>query len=312
MRPTPQRMLQRFFIVDGRLRPVLRVLVYIVAALSAQAVLAVVVALGYQLAYGPDAMFIRTPAWLDELVAAIAVVGVAIVLRIYLDRRSVESLGITFRTRWLQLFALGAGLGAGMQLLIFALGILLGTNHVLSLALTAAVWRNVLLWCGIFAIAALAEEMPLRGYILQNLWEEWGFWPAAIVTSALFALLHVHNPYFGELPWQTAVNIAVDGMWACCSILWTRSLWVAWGGHFAWNVFEGPVLGTPVSGIHTGPDIVMQYSTGSTLLTGGGFGPESSLLVPVVEGVGIIALYAMYRLGWFSRLPDTREAYAAK
>jgi len=28
--------------------------------------------------------------------------------------------------------------------------------------------------------------------------------------------------------------------------------------------------------------------------------------------VGIIALYAMYRLGWFSRLPDTREAYAAK
>lgn len=303
-------MLQRLFVKDGRLRPVFRVLAYILAAVAAQAVLAIFVAIGYRIAYGPDAAFMRTPVWLDELISAIAVVGVAILLRIYLDRRSVASLGITFRTRWLWLFALGAAIGAGMQLLIFAFGLLLGANHVLALSMTWSVLRNLAAWCAIFVIAALAEEMPLRGYILQNLWEEFGFWPAAIVTSVMFALLHFKNPYFGDLPWATTINIAVDGIWACCAILWTRSLWLAWGGHFAWNVFEGPVLGTPVSGIHTGPGIVMQYVSGPPLLTGGKFGPEAGLLVPVVEIAGIAALYGMYRLGWFAQLPDTREAYA--
>ena len=96
-------MLARIFLKDGRLRPWLRVLIYVLAALAAQVLLAILIGVGYELALGPRALFLRTPVWLDEVISVIAVVGIAIVLRLYLDRRSVASLGITFRTRWVRL-----------------------------------------------------------------------------------------------------------------------------------------------------------------------------------------------------------------
>ncbi|HEV2909134.1 MAG TPA: CPBP family intramembrane glutamic endopeptidase [Candidatus Eremiobacteraceae bacterium] len=308
-------MLARIFLKDGRLRPWLRVLVYVLAALAAQLLLAILISVGYEIAMGPRAIFLHTPVWLDELISVIAVVAIAIVLRLYLDRRSLESLGITFRTRWVRLFALGVLFGAGTQLAVFAFEIASGQSRIVDVSLSAFVVRSVLVWFGIFLIAALAEEYPLRGYILQNLWEEFSpwrfaFWPAAILTSLAFALLHAKNPNFGELPWMTIANIAVDGMWACLTVLWTRSLWLAWGAHFAWNLFEGPILGAPVSGIHAGFSIVTQQVTGPALITGGDFGPEAGIPVLVVQLVGIGALYALYRLGAFAGLPDTREAYA--
>lgn len=303
-------MLERIFLKDGRLRPVLRVLVYIAAVLAAQIVLSLPVVIGYRFFFGPHTLGATPPAWLGELIGAIAVVATAIVLRFLLDRRSIASLGVTFRTRWLKLFAIGVLFGAGLQLVVFVVELALGYEHVLEISASATVGRALLGWTALFLIAALAEEMPLRGYILQNLWEEFGYWPAAIVTSLFFALLHANNPNFGELPWLTVLNIAVDGMWACLAVLWTRSLWLAWGAHFAWNLFEGPVLGLPVSGIHTGAALVKQVVTGPPVATGDKFGPEAGVVVFVVQLIGIGALYALYRAGAFADLPDTREAYA--
>jgi membrane protease YdiL (CAAX protease family) len=307
---------------DDRLRPWLRVIIYIVAAVLAQAGIGLFVGAIYLKIYGPRAMFMRTPVLLDEFIAAIAVVGASIVLRIFLDRRSVASLGLGFgpptpdSTRSqqymgaLRLFIVGFAFGAGMQLFVFAILLAFHQTNLFEVRFNAAVGYQMLAWAAIFFIAALSEEYPLRGYILQNLWEEWGFWPAAIVTSILFALLHVKNPYFGDLPWLTILNIAVDGIWACCAVLWTRSLWLPWAAHFAWNLFEGPVLGRAVSGINTGASIVVQNPIGDPLLTGGRFGPEAGIVVLIAEIAGILVLYLLYRRGVFERAPDTREQYA--
>jgi membrane protease YdiL (CAAX protease family) len=108
----------------------------------------------------------------------------------------------------------------------------------------------------------------------------------------------------------TILNIAVDGIWACCAVLWTRSLWLPWAAHFAWNLFEGPVLGRAVSGINTGASIVVQNPVGDPLFTGGRFGPEAGIVVLLSEIVGLLVLYLLYRRGVFERAPDTREEYA--
>jgi len=315
-------MLARLLFKDDRLRPWLRVIIYIAAALVAQFGLAFFVAAIYQAIYGPRAMFMRTPILLDEFIVTIAVVGAAIVLRIFLDRRSVASLGLGFgppppgssRSQQylsaLGLFVVGFAFGAGMQLLVFAILLAFHQTNVFDVRFNATVGYQMLMWTAIFFIAALSEEYPLRGYILQNLWEEWGFWPAAIVTSILFAALHVKNPYFGDLPWLTILNIAVDGIWACCAVLWTRSLWLPWAAHFAWNLFEGPVLGRAVSGINTGVSIVVQNPIGDPFITGGRFGPEAGIVVLIAEVVGLFVLYLLYRRGVFARAPDARGPYA--
>jgi len=288
-------MLSRLLVKDGRMRPVLRVFIYAAVVYVASSVFA---------------PFVRT--WVEgEVLSAAVAVGAAVFLRIYLDRRSVASLGLAFRTRWIQLFALGIALGALMQLFVFGSELALGSSHVLGLTPLRSELSSFATWTAIFLVGALAEEYSLRGYTLQNLWEEAGFWPAAIVTSATFAWLHRPNPHFGDHPWLTASVIAADGIWASLAVLWTRSLWLAWGAHFAWNVFEGPVLGAPVSGLDTG-SIVLQNVSGPVVFTGGSFGPEAGWVGLLAEIVGLVILYAFYRLGVFAALPETREAYAIK
>jgi len=287
-------MASQIFMKDGRVRPFLRVLIYVslVAAVS------------------PFVLPFGRSFWAREMLFVAVSIGGAIVLRIFLDRRSVASLGVTFRTRWAWLFALGIALGAGMQLFAFAVELALGNSHVMGFGSLRLDGSTLAFWCSLFIIAALAEEYSLRGYILQNLWEESGFWPAAVLTSVLFAWLHFHNPHFGEHPWIAACIIAADGIWASLGVLWTRSLWLSWGAHFAWNLFEGPVLGTPVSGIDTGGSLVVQSVTGPSVLTGGTFGPEAGWIGLLAELAGLAALYALYRYGAFASLPDTREEYA--
>lgn len=286
-------MASQIWVKDGRLRPVLRVLVYVTLVVA----ISWLAPLGHSL-------------WAREAMFAAITVGSAVLLRAFLDRRSVASLGVTFRTRWAWLFLLGIGLGAGMQLFAFAVELALGNSHVTGFGSLRLDLNALVVWGPLFIVAALAEEYPLRGYILQNLWEDAGFWPAAITTSAFFAWLHFSNPHFGEHPWIAACIIAADGIWACLGVLWTRSLWLSWGAHFAWNLFEGPVLGTPVSGIDTGGSFVFQSVTGPSVLTGGTFGPEAGWIGLLAELAGLAALYALYRFGAFASLPDTREAYA--
>jgi membrane protease YdiL (CAAX protease family) len=289
-------MASQILVKDGRMRPVLRVLVYLTMVVAAGSVVAP----------------LARSFWVREALFAAVAVGSAIFLRVVLDRRSVASLGLTFRTRWAWLFLLGVALGAGMQLFAFAIELALGNSHVMGFGSLRLDGGALAFWSSLFLIAALAEEYPLRGYILQNLWEEIGFWPAALLTSAFFAWLHFHNPHFGEHPWIAACIIAADGIWASLGVLWTRSLWLSWGAHFAWNLFEGPVLGTPVSGIDTGGSLVVQSVTGSSALTGGTFGPEAGWIGLLAELAGLAALYALYRLHAFASLPDTREAYAMR
>jgi uncharacterized protein len=289
-------MLRRLFLKDDRLRPVFRVVIYAVAVFAVQYLLSGLI--GFR---GGFALF--------ECISAIFVVGIAFALRRFLDRRSIDSLGMPLRTRWGRLLTLGLALGAGMQLLVFALEAAVGELKVTGFSSFAVDLRFLPVWIVGFAAAAIAEEMQFRGYVLQNLWEEMGFWPAALVSSALFALLHFGNPNIGAHPWIAAADIAGFGLWACLSIAWTKSLWLALGTHFGWNLFEGPILGAQVSGIGT-QSVLSQTVSGPDLLTGGSFGPEAGLYGIAVLAIGLAVLYALQRRGAFAQLPDTREAYA--
>lgn len=78
--------------------------------------------------------------------------------------------------------------------------------------------------------------------------------------------------------------------------LWRRNLWFVMGLHFAWNAFEG-MLGIPVSGMALDGLFEVQM-TGSTLLTGGSFGLEASIVPMIVSLlIAIPMLINAYRNG---------------
>ncbi len=87
----------------------------------------------------------------------------------------------------------------------------------------------------VLVVAPLGEEVLFRGFLLQGLARRWGFWPAAVVTSAVFALAHMW-PYL-------YVPIFIMGL-AFAWLFWrTGSLWAAIAAHATMNATSLVVIG---------------------------------------------------------------------
>jgi membrane protease YdiL (CAAX protease family) len=176
---------------------------------------------------------------------------------------------------------LGAGLFAvivGILALADAYGVI-GRDH----------WA-VLQWSAPVAAVAFREELLYRGLIQRVSEERLGTWLALAFASVWFGLEHADNPSAGFFD---GVMIALFGgvlLGAC--FLATRRLWLAIGVHAAWNFVEGGVFGTPVSG-YAIPGVLRSSLSGPEWLTGGPFGPESSLVTLAVCSAASAALCAV-------------------
>lgn len=302
-------MLAALVIKDGRLRPALRVVVFALAAMSLLFVLRSQLEAMLPLGGGMPMLVIAA----GEVVGAVLVVALAALLRRHLDQRSVASLGVSPAHGSFRLFAIGVAFGAGMQSVVFLSESLTGAARIASYGTLAGDGALVLLAGLGFLATAMLEEVIFRGYALQNLWEEWGFAPALIITSMAFTLLHFDNPHARDVPLATFAGLLSFAVWACFSLYWTKSLWLAVGAHAAWNLFEGPIFGFPVSGLSMGvPTVLGVRVEGPAWLTGGSFGPEAGASSLIALALGSIVLFALQRRGAFRASPDPREAYARR
>lgn len=143
---------------------------------------------------------------------------------------------------------------------------------------------------GLLILVAVAEELLFRGYILNNLLQSTNKYPALIISALIFALAHGSNPNFN---WLAFVNIFLAGIFLGINYIYTQNLWYAVLLHFAWNFFQGPVLGYEVSGTNL-PGIFQMDLAGNNLITGGKFGFEGSVVASAVMIIFIVILFVVY------------------
>lgn len=74
------------------------------------------------------------------------------------------------------------------------------------------------------------EEFIFRGFLLAALTALLGFWPAAVVSSLVFAFTH------GQYPLSLQLFIAATSVFWCWLVRHTRSLWSAYGAHMIVDV----------------------------------------------------------------------------
>ncbi|MFT3933586.1 MAG: CPBP family intramembrane metalloprotease [Chitinophagaceae bacterium] len=217
-----------------------------------------------------------------------AALGVLIVwlFRKIIDRRSFESLGFGIAKNGSHA---ATGFFLGIFLLCLGSCILFFTKNL--------VWTDInfngsdlFIGFGLMLMSAFSEEIICRGYILNNLLDSMGKWPALILSALLFALAHFANPDFSVI---AAVNIFLAGLLLGLNYIYTRNLWFGIALHFSWNFFQGPILGYEVSGIPL-KSLLEHDVQGSVLLTGGKFGFEGSLLASVLLALSIAALLWVY------------------
>jgi uncharacterized protein len=237
---------------------------------------------------------------LEELGDFVAAALPALVLA-KIERRRWGVYGLPPRDAFGRNFWIGAAWGFGAISLL--LGFLYGVHafdfghlmlHGLRIAKFAAFWAGMFLFVGLF------EEFLLRGYTQFALTRGLGFWPAAVLLSCAFGLIHLRN---GGEQWTGLVAAAAIGFFFCLTLRRTGSLWFAVGFHAAWDWGETFFYSVPDSGMVAPGHLLSSSLRGSAWLSGGSVGPEGSVICFVVIAIAWIA---------FDRTHPTVKYFAAE
>jgi len=167
----------------------------------------------------------------------------------------------------------------------------LGIHGITIVAATAA-------WSGTFLLVGMSEEFAFRGYPQFTLASGIGFWPAAFILSALFALVHQGNK--GENAFGL-LSVACFGLLFCLFLRRTGNLWFPIGFHAGWDWGQTFFYGVPDSGMLPYRSLLKSHFGGPPWLTGGTVGPEASVFTPIVLLIAAIIFSRLYREARYPR-----------
>jgi membrane protease YdiL (CAAX protease family) len=245
----------------------------------------------------PEAVLLGEGGLLLAVVFASTIMG-------RLERRTLGDYGLPLRGAFGPMFWQGALWGfLALTALLFTLHSLHAFSfgplalHGSALAYDAAVWAVGFLMVGLF------EEFLMRGYALFTLSTGVGFWPSAVLLSAVFGALHLNNR--GE-SWIGALGAAMIGLFFCLTLRRTGSLWFAIGFHAMWDYSESFIYSVPDSGAVLPGHLLNSSFHGPVWLTGGTVGPEGSWLVFVVLAALFVIFDRLHREARFA-LPPRRQ-----
>jgi len=220
-----------------------------------------------------------------------------------LERKRIDSYGLPIRSAFGGVY--GGGFLAGMAVVVFVGGAMVaaGGMKVSGFALHGVeAWKSMLAWLAAMVMLGINEEYLFRGYALQALWRSAGFWPATVVTTALFAAAHVTKPHENLI--DITIIVAI-GLALCLSVRSTGSLWWATGFHAAFDFGQFFLIGTKNGGSPPVGHLLDVSFPGPAWITGGELGTEASgFMIPA-------ALAILIFTGCFQKKPAHRSKVAS-
>jgi membrane protease YdiL (CAAX protease family) len=225
------------------------------------------------------------PGWapadffLDGLLSLAAALSAAWIMS-RIERQPFARYGLSLRVLLEMAFWQGTVWGFLASLLMVLLLALLGAASFHGLALQGAAFlESAVLWAVAFLFLALAEEFAYRGYSQAALAEGMGFWPAAVLISAIFGAVHY---FFKPMEtWMDGLSVGLFGLFWCLTLRRTGNLSFAIGFHAMSNYADLVLFAQPNTGNNgqslTGHLLDISYH-GPQWLTGGPQGTEASAL----------------------------------
>ncbi|MEQ1725096.1 MAG: CPBP family intramembrane glutamic endopeptidase [Sphingopyxis sp.] len=230
-------------------------------------------------------------------IGSIAMLGIyALAVRI-VERRSTPEIGLRSMVP-----DMASGIALGGALMVMIIGLLWNADWVVIAPrpvthITESLKQTVQ--------SAVIEEVLVRIIVFRLLWRAAGVIPALILTAVMFGALHLSNP--DASIFSGLCLVAGEGIGAGLYLL-TGRVWMAIGMHAGWNFMQGWVFGSAVSGVDDfagGPLHTIPADGVAVILSGGGFGPESTLVALMVSLLAsMIFLWIAWRRGRFAATVD--------
>jgi len=131
-----------------------------------------------------------------------------------------------------------------------------------------------------FGMGAFLQVLAFRLVLFKLSEEILGSWLAFILIAVVFSLVHLGNPDAGLL---STVFFILGDILLAAAFIYTRRLWMVWGIHLGWNLFQDGVFGMPNSGITDLPSWIQPNISGPEWITGGSIGIEMSVIATVLS-----------------------------
>jgi membrane protease YdiL (CAAX protease family) len=206
--------------------------------------------------------------WPQLLAAALVWLGYRFYVRRIEKRQPTE-----LATRGMAL-ELGKGLllGAGLVASTFAVLAAFGAYRLDGVN---AVSIMILVPLAELILVGMAEEMVFRGVIFGVTERSLGSKAAIVISALIFSLAHLPNEGVSALG---IAAIAAYGVLQAAIYMKTRRLWACIGTHVGWNYCLSQIFSSTVSGHSSTDGLLRGELMGNTVLTGGVFGVEASLI----------------------------------
>lgn len=192
------------------------------------------------------------------------------------------------------------GLGMGFRPLDMLKGFLFGTFLVAvgAAVLQMAGWASFSLQTFdglkifyafvLMFLVGVFEEWLSRTYVQHNLGKSVHPYLALVITSAVFAALHLGNQ---GTTWFSTLEIFLAGVMLGLWYVHHGNISFPIGLHFGWNFVQGYVFGFEVSGHAPESSFLKQTDLAEPLLSGGIFGLEGSAVGLLVTLAACLALF---------------------
>ena len=239
---------------------------------------------------GPRSSYSPRILTISELASLAGALAAGVIMS-QLEGRSFGEYGLPSRGVFGKFFWQGALFGLLEISAVIGFIAALGSYHFGSLAIHGTdVLRWGAFWFALFVMVGLYEEFAFRGYVQFTLARAINFWPAAILLSVAFGLVHITNP--GESKLGVA-GVILAGLFWCFTLRRTGNLWFAVGMHASFDFGETFLYSVPDSGMVFQGHLSNATLAGPRWLTGGNTGPEASLCDFVML---IVLFYVFHRL----------------
>jgi membrane protease YdiL (CAAX protease family) len=219
-------------------------------------------------------------------VFAAASLANAITVRIY-ERGQLSALGLGWSHISSREFLLGMGSGAAAATVVLLLPVAAGAAYFEKVPPSEHIFASLAFVSIVLLFGAFGEEMLFHGYAFQLLIRRLGAFATILPAAVIFGFAHMDNPN------RNLLGIGNTMLWGVLlgyAYLRTGALWLPIGLHFGWNVAL-PLFGANLSGFTMGVTGYTLHWKAGDLWSGGGYGPEGSLLTTAIVVVLFFVLH---------------------
>jgi membrane protease YdiL (CAAX protease family) len=186
---------------------------------------------------------------------------------------------------WLKKYLLGLLVGFGMlsaTVALMAAAGAVGFDDSTAQQRGVAALGSAFLFLLGMVVQGGSEEALIRGWLLQTTGARHRPIIGVIVANSVFVAFH------GSINPMVLINLVLFSLFVTFYCLKEGSIWGVCGWHGAWNWSQGYFYGLNITGHEqAGGTVVDLKAAGPTIVSGGSFGPEASIMCTLVLAIGV-------------------------